>query len=697
MTKIMKKSFLFLSAAVVLLCFTGTLQASQSKAFSFSLTSAYGSRDVFDFTVKEKGTISVMATWSGGAAELSLILNGPGQTNYYARKNGKSPLKLTYSVTASDLRKGSNWKISVVNFSRRGSAKGTLNLSYPGKSPIRTAVIDRKGTISRTGTVSSAGMVSAGKLRVKPKVYMQGLNIKSKYKLKRNYKQIKELQFIGYQGAKPMTYAKFKQRFPITGRLVTAKIKPELIQKIGLQFLRIYTPALYPNGKVVVAVNSTLYPQISSAVYRYVNDIATQGYYGVIHKVGSTGTPTQLRNYLKGVTDISGVVLVGQLPVAWYEHNQDFCGSGPATCHAEWPCDLFYMDLNGTWGDSDHDGIFDSHTGNTAPEIFLGRLAAYTLPGDEAALVNNYFQKNHRFRTGEAGFAARGITFVDDDWSGWGKCSMDLHLDIVESFTDHNYTTAANYKDKLKRRLAWMMLCCHSWPGGHHFKKDVGDGGYVYSNDIKNTNHPQAFFHNLFCCSSANFTASNYQAGWYTFGDSYGLSTVASAKTGSMLYFEYFYGALAEGLTIGEALVAWWDAIQPIDSGERAWHYGMTIIGDPLLNWRVGQIPHGLKPADGTKLRLPAKVTLSWSPITSFGSVKYKVEANYWDGVAKKWKLQGGTDTLNSSIAVNWQNKKYRWRVKVYLKGKWGPWSPWQYISPMPLMLKPIKKAVKIK
>ena len=688
----MKKKLFFLSIGVVVLfCFNAALQASQSKAFRFSLSSTYGDRDVFDFTVTQKGTISVVATWSGAAGDLTLILNGPGKAGYYARKSGKSPLKLTYPVTASDLRKGGKWKISVVNFSRRGTAKGTLRVTYPGKNAITSAVIDRKGVISR------AGMVSAGQLKVKPKVYLKGINIKSRYKLKRDYKKIKELQFIKHRGAKPMTFTKFKQRFPITGKLVTYKLKPKLIRKAGLQFYRFYSPALYPNGKVVVAVNSSLYSKISAAVYRYITDIGTQGYYGVIHKVGSTGTPTQLRNYLKGVTDIAGVVLVGQLPVAWYEHNQDFCGGNPPTCHAEWPCDLYYMDLNGVWGDSDHDGMFDSHTGNTAPEIFLGRLAAYTLPGDEATLVNNYFQKNHRFRTGEAGFASRGITFVDDDWSGWNKCSMDLHLSIVESFTSHNYTTAVNYKDKLRRRLAWMQLCCHSWPGGHHFKKDVGDGGYVYSNDIKNTDRPQAFFHNLFCCSSANFTVSNYQAGWYTFGNSYGLSTVASAKTGSMLYFEYFYGALSEGLTIGEALVAWWDAIQPISSGDRAWHYGLTIIGDPLLNWRVGAIPHGLKPADGAKLRLPARVTLSWSPITNFGSVKYKVEAHYWDGTAKKWKLQGGTDTTNSSIAVNWGNKKYRWRVKVYLKSKWGPWSPWQYISPLPVFKTVKREAVKIK
>jgi hypothetical protein len=138
-----------------------------------------------------------------------------------------------------------------------------------------------------------------------------------------------------------------------------------------------------------------------------------------------------------------------------------------------------------------------------------------------------------------------------------------------------------------------------------------------------------------------------------------------------------------EGLTNGEALVGWWDSIQPIDSFKRAWHYGMTLIGDPLLNWRVGAIPHSLNPGDGSRVPLPGQITFSWSPITSFGSVKYKVEVEFWDSGQSQWKLHGGTDTVESNITLNLNRReKYRWRVKVLLKEKWGPWSYWQYIQP---------------
>jgi hypothetical protein len=688
MLKKISKIFFVLGMGLLFLSLSNIYsQESKSQIFDFKLSAQFGDRNVFEFEVQGIGMIEAEATWTGAAPTLSLILNGPGGSAY-ARQDGKSPLKLAYNLTQADLNLGTKWKISIVNFSRKGSAQGNVKIKYPIRKTetVEAKVVTETVTkLSEKATGQKEGVLR-GRVKAKPKVYMQGINLKTKYLLKRNYALTKELRFDTSRNEKPLSYRQFLQKFPIRGKLKAKIIDYKEITKIGLTIPRIYSPQEFPNGKVIIAVNSDLYSGVSASLRRYVDDIATQGYFGIIHLVDSTGTPEELRDYLGAIEDIAGVVLVGNLPVAWYEHDKDFCGPGqPMTCHAEWPCDLFFMDLDGTWQDQDGDGIFDSHTGNTAPEIFLGRIAAYTLTGNEATLVNDYFAKDHRFRTGEAGFSARGITFIDDDWSGLGKSSMDLYLDIVEDFTDQDYTNADNYKNILQRRLAWLQLCCHSSPTLHHFHKNKGkdDAGFVFNNDIQNTNRPQAFFHNLFCCSSANFTVGDYIAGWYTFGQSFGLCTVGSTKTGSMQYFEYFYGALNEGLTNGEALVGWWDSIQPIDSGKRAWHYGMTLIGDPLLNWRVGAIPHSLNPGDGSRVPLPGQITFSWSPITTFGAVKYKVEVEFWDSGQSQWKLHGGTDTVESNITLNLNRReKYRWRVKVLLKEKWGPWSYWQYIQP---------------
>ncbi len=57
--------------------------------------------------------------------------------------------------------------------------------------------------------------------------------------------------------------------------------------------------------------------------------------------------------------------MVGSIPVAWFEMSDDFHGA------AEFPCDLFYMDLNGTWNDPDGDGKYSGHPTNVAPEIWV--------------------------------------------------------------------------------------------------------------------------------------------------------------------------------------------------------------------------------------------------------------------------------------------------------------------------------------
>jgi hypothetical protein len=96
----------------------------------FSLTGR--NREVIELELKTAGKIVVKAEWRGTASSLALILNGPGQKQYYARKDGKSPLSLTFNVTSRLLSLGKTWKVSVVNFSSRAAARGKVQITYPG-------------------------------------------------------------------------------------------------------------------------------------------------------------------------------------------------------------------------------------------------------------------------------------------------------------------------------------------------------------------------------------------------------------------------------------------------------------------------------------------------------------------------------------------------------------------------------------
>ncbi len=88
-------------------------------------------REIVEFEVTNTGEIEAKAEWAGTAKTIALILNGPGQVQYYAREDGKSPLTLTYEVPHNILSLGKKWKISVVNFNSGKTAQGKVLVTYP--------------------------------------------------------------------------------------------------------------------------------------------------------------------------------------------------------------------------------------------------------------------------------------------------------------------------------------------------------------------------------------------------------------------------------------------------------------------------------------------------------------------------------------------------------------------------------------
>ncbi len=330
------------------------------------------------------------------------------------------------------------------------------------------------------------------------------------------------------------------------------------------------------NQNVVdIVVNSQVYPDVVSELAQFRTDLVAAGYEVRIDTIRGMSAPA-LRTHLAGLAGLVGALFVGECPVEWYEIN----GWG---AWEEFPIDLYFTDLNGTWADTDLDGILDSHTGNVAPEIWLGRLYARTLTWDsETRLYKRYFQKNHLYRTHQLTLPQRALSYVDDDWYGWGSCSVNLVYPITTTIEDMALTTAQGYRQQLQQGYEWIHLCSHSSPWGHTFK--YPDVTIQYKGTVFNYElfvlEPKAHFYNLFACSGTRFVEENYSAGWYVFHDSCGLLALGSAKTGGMLTFQDFYTPLSQGLSIGNAFKAWF-----VRNGEssRAWFYGLNLLGDPTL------------------------------------------------------------------------------------------------------------------
>ena len=393
------------------------------------------------------------------------------------------------------------------------------------------------------------------------------------------YRNIPVTRWVDSQGRLPIRYSEYLQAHPL---------RPLSAQRLG-QF-HSQTDTEIP---VAVVVEQSLYPNISTALTTFVNDLIADDFDVLLIEWGG-GTPEILKDSLIAWWQDSlaqGAVLIGDLPVAWYELYEDFNDDGipDNPTMVDFPCDLFYMDMDGTWEDQDHDGMYDLHEGNTAAEFWVGELRASELSGSESDLVNNYLAKNHAYRQGTLVLPSLGLNYIDDDWSGgasvWGE-ALRTAFGSVQTISEINATNADDYLLRLDTAYAFIQVAVHSSPFVHAFKENNGNSwGYIQNWEIRNTD-PMAYFVNLFACSNCRFVETDYMGGWYLFGNTYGLGAIGSTKTGAMLYFEDYYPVLGDMGTFGEAL-AHWISLHGDMSGHvmwsRSWFYGMCHLGDPTL------------------------------------------------------------------------------------------------------------------
>jgi hypothetical protein len=141
------------------------------------------------------------------------------------------------------------------------------------------------------------------------------------------------------------------------------------------------------------------------------------------------------------------------------------------------------------------------------------------------------------------------------------------------------------YRQKLDDARAWVSVFAHGYPFGQSF---IYPGGAdMYWAHEYTSQDPPANFYNHFTCSFCRYTETLYACGGVTsvFNESHGLCAIGSTKTGSMLEFGEFYRPMAEGKTIGQAYMDWFNFIAEggFTHAELCWYYGMTLLGDPFL------------------------------------------------------------------------------------------------------------------
>jgi MYXO-CTERM domain-containing protein len=355
------------------------------------------------------------------------------------------------------------------------------------------------------------------------------------------------------------------------------------------------TPPAGLQGRVVVLVESGLAAPLEDALDAFIQDLTLEGH-PVLLESALAGSGAELKDHLRDLyaeeDGLEGAVLIGELPFLRYEFQNDYGHYG----YAVFPCDLALTDLDGTWTDSNSNGILDGHSNaNAAPEIWVGRMIVRSNLGDREQVLEDYFARDHEFRRGGIQPQGTALVYVDDDWAHWtGEFEREVEggFGDVTAVGSTSVTRTADYIPRLTQDYDNIAVFVHSSPQEHYF---VYQGAYDTMSWTQIPDDATALFYDLFACSNSNFdddpvlgTGSPiYMGGVYAFGTEFGLLALGSTKTGSMLERPGYYDRLGDYESFGAALRGWWEEVQPYDTNQREnWYYGLTHLGDPSL--RVG-------------------------------------------------------------------------------------------------------------
>ncbi|MBN2208003.1 MAG: hypothetical protein JW759_01720 [Candidatus Coatesbacteria bacterium] len=341
-------------------------------------------------------------------------------------------------------------------------------------------------------------------------------------------------------------------------------------------------------GRVAILVNSELYPKIQDDLIVWVQDINNDGFEALLVEA-TFETIQDLRAALRWAWEseegLVGCIVVGDFPVPWYRIPPDESGY----IIGAFPCDLYFEDLDGDFIDSDDDGVFDSHVdgdGDTAPDIWLGRLLASRMSEDEDVLIRRYLQKNHLYRIGELIAPHRALLFVDDDSVKilpiWWEEGLRWQYEDILTITDFDETNAEEYLRRLEEGYEWVTVVVHSSPSTHAFYYR-GVESRLTSSDIQ-TAPINSLFHKNFGCSTSRYVERDYIGGWYIFGgNSLGLIVIGDTKESKTYVTDEMHQLLSEDCCIGAASTEWLASQAPYTGLETVFYYGLTTLGDPTL------------------------------------------------------------------------------------------------------------------
>lgn len=330
---------------------------------------------------------------------------------------------------------------------------------------------------------------------------------------------------------------------------------------------------------IYLLIKESLYISLQNHIEVFIEDLNKEGYQAIIHQIPDTYTNQnheEIRDLLLDGyqnNDLTGAILIGNLPYVIISSEDD-----------EFISDIYYMDIDGQWIDEDENDKYETHTGNTDLEIWIGRL--YTPNGgNDVELLKNYFRKNHKYRSGSLSLPKRAL-YYETRWDEFHDPDIEIpYLNNLQTiYTDITFIapwdgepSPSDYLTRLQEGYEFLYLHSWSYSTSHRFTN-----GQISSKDILESD-PHVFFYLLSACNVANIANDKYIAGSYIFSQTYGLTAIAPT-TSSYLQPIWTYPdltrALRDGKNIGESFIENYNE-RISEHTEICSMYTHVLLGDP--------------------------------------------------------------------------------------------------------------------
>ncbi len=348
--------------------------------------------------------------------------------------------------------------------------------------------------------------------------------------------------------------------------------------------------------KIIILADDDYYSveSLNWRIKRYAKDVSYQGYLVEIYTYYA-GNPSELRTWLlSNRSGLEGLILLGDITTAWYELEN----SHNSGAHVEYPTDIFLADLDGVYQDKDGDRIYDTYSGNTDIEIWIGRVSPTYMMHDMQMDYGNeinttermimYLNNCHNYYRNKYKFTGRMANFLAKDFAG--NTSLQSRGDktyIIDLYVGNRFT-ASNYLSAIEsNNYDIITIDAHSAPSAHEFLTMHLGVAYIYRRYVK------PIFFGLEACDGSRYTYqfANLAYSYIFAKESKTLATFGITATGANKYNDVFYDYTAQNQYIGQAWVNWYNYARDKMNGFThsyadyywSWHGHSTLLGNPMI------------------------------------------------------------------------------------------------------------------